>query len=196
MKKFLSFILFFSCIAAILSGQEIKLSVAPTINNVYHFKMLKGEPNRIAKVGFTASIDYLFPKDKKFSFALGLSYQYAQVKFDPFDPFNNPLPFTESINLLSIGFTSFYSLKRDFYLSVSPTLDLQINHYAIQTIDNQSGIGLSLGFGKNIQLNKSVLLNFEPRLWIHNIVPFNDENIPFKMTIAGLNIGLIFGEKE
>ena len=83
-------------------------------------------------------------------------------------------------------------------MSLAPSLDLHTNYESIinniyQTIDNQTGLGLSCGFGKNLYLTNSLFLIIEPRLWIHNIIPFHDENLPLRLTTIGLNFGLVFG---
>ncbi|MCJ7448996.1 MAG: hypothetical protein MUO72_15035 [Bacteroidales bacterium] len=148
-------------LTTIMSGQEFKISIAPTINNALYFQSVDGGHGHISRPGLSTSVGYYMLQDKKISFCLGLSYQFSQVKVDPFiDPLNDPLPFTESLNILSFNIGAIYNLKRDFYLTLDPTVDLQ--------------------------------LNIEPRLWIHNIIPLQDENLPLRLTVAGLNLGLIF----
>jgi len=180
-----------------LYGQEIKISVAPTVSSIFHYRFVAGGPYGTARFGLNTQIDYLFSTHKKVEFGLGVGYQNSHVQVIIPSPggFDYQSSF-EKVDLLSLNFRSVFNLKKDFYITFVPTLDFQIKHNSSQRIDNQSGLGLSLGIGNNIKLNESLSLNIEPRLWIHNIIPFQDENLPFRLTTAGLNLGLLFGQKN
>jgi hypothetical protein len=177
----------------ILSGQIIKISIAPTINaGLYYQISVLGGPGQNIKPGLITSLDYLLINDKRINFGFGLNYHYCQVEFVP--NLNNPdLPLhSENINLISARFKTVYKLKNQYYLSIDPTLDFQLHYDSQQTLDRQSGFGLSFGVGKNIQLKETVFLNIEPRLWIHNIIPFGELKHGYHLTALGINIGLAF----
>jgi hypothetical protein len=178
-----------------LSGQEFKVSVAPAISVALNNPFAIGGPSQSAQPGFNASIDYLFRNDKKLSFGLGLSYQFNQVRWTGHHDNINFVPRTEKINLFSISFRSTLNFKRNFYLSLDPSMDLNSFYTSSQRIDNQTGLGLSLAFGKSIKIKETLLLNIEPRLWVHNIIPFQEEDFHYRLTTTSLNIGLIFGPK-
>jgi hypothetical protein len=181
--------------ATFLFGQEFKVSVAPTISIALNNPFAIGGPSQSAQPGFNISTDYLFRNDKKVSFGLGLSYQFNQVRWTGHHDNNNFLPRTEKINLFSISFRSIFNFKRNFYLSLDPSVDLNSFYTSKLIIDNQTGLGLSLAFGKSIKIKKALLLNIEPRLWVHNIIPFQEENSHYRLTTTSLNIGVIFGPK-
>jgi hypothetical protein len=177
----------------ILYGQEIKISVAPTINAGLYYQFVAGGPGQNLKAGFTTSLDYLFRNDRKINFGLGLNYHFSQVKFVPnLNSGDMPLH-TENVNLISVRFKSVYKLKNLFYLSLDPFVDFHLKYDSQQTLDKQSGFGLSFGIGKNIKINEAVFINIEPKFWIHNIIPFTETNLPYRLTTLGLNVGLIFG---
>jgi hypothetical protein len=178
-----------------LSGQEFKVSVGPAISFALINPLAIGGPSQSAQPGLNTSIDYLFRNDKKLSFGLGFSYQFNQVRWTGHHDNNNFVPRTETFNLFSINFRSTLNFKRNFYLSLDPSLDLQSFNTSIQIIDNQSGLGLSLAFGKRIKIRERLLLNIEPRFWVHNIIPFQKDNSGYCLTTNSLNIGLIFGPK-
>lgn len=180
----------------ILFGQEIKISIAPTVSSIFHFKDIAGGPYGTPRFGVNTQIDYLFLTNKMVEFGLGVGYQnsHVQVIIPALgDGYGTSI---EKVDLLSINFGSVFNLNKDFYVTFVPTLDLQIKHNDLQRIDNQTGLGLSMGIGNNVKLNESLSLNIEPRLWIHNIIPFSGENIPFRLTTVGLNLGLLFGQKS
>jgi len=189
---FLTAIIF--VITTFLYGQEIKVSVAPTINAGLNYQFVAGGSGQNLKAGFTASLDYLFLNDKKVNFGLGLNYHFSQVEFVPNLNTKDMLLHTENVNLISFRLKSVYKLKNLFYLSVDPSVDFHLRYDSQQTLNKQSGIGLSLGFGKNIEIKEAVFINIEPRLWIHSIIPFNEDNLQYKLTTLGLNLGLVFGK--
>ena len=40
------------------------------------------------------------------------------------------------------------------------------------------------------------MLNLEPKLWIHNIILFYGDQLTQRLTVAGLNVGFVFGDKK
>jgi hypothetical protein len=181
---------------SILFGQEFKISIAPTINSGLYYHFVAGGPGQNLKAGFTTSFDYIILNDNRINFGLGFNYHFSQVEFVPnLNTGDMPLH-TENVNLISIRFKTVYNLKNQFYLSLDPSADLHLNYDSQQTLDKQSGIGFSFGLGKNIKIKEAVSLNIEPKLWIHNLIPFNESNLPYRLTTLGLNLGLIFGPKN
>jgi hypothetical protein len=182
-----------------LPGQEIGISVGPTINNAFYFQFVAGGPTFRTKIGFNSAIDYKFLLNKKLNLGLDLNLQYCPVEVVPqitVPPIPNDQPrHTEKINLLSISPRVVYKFKNGFYTSLAPTLTYHTNYeklkdYVIQTIDNQTGLGLSLSFGKYFKITNHLFLNIEPKLFIHNIIPFQNENLPLRVTTIGLNCGI------
>lgn len=177
-------------------GQEIKISVAPTTNNALYYKFVAGGPGRGFKSGFSASVEYILRNEKRINLGLGLNYQFCRVEFTPNMNTGDFIGQTDIVNLISVSLVSVYDLKKNFYLSVNPLIDFHLNYDAENIIDRQSGVGLSFSFGKYFKLNEEILLNLEPKLWVHNIIPFYGFNLPQRLTVAGLNVGLVFGNKN
>ena len=188
---------FIILLTTILSGQEIRISIAPTINNAHYFKSIDGGPGHNPKFGFSTSIGYFMKPDRKLSFGVDLSYQLSPVEITAgVVPWNPPPSYSETLRLLSFGLNTIVNFKKDFYLRINPSLDLQTDYSSENSIDNQTGLGLSAGFGKNIKIKETIFINVEPRLWAHNIIPFNDGYYPLRMITTGLNIGLGFHHKN
>jgi hypothetical protein len=180
----------------ILYGQEISISVAPTINNALHYRFVAGGPGRNYKPGFSSSLDYIFLIDKKIKLGLGFCYQFSQVEYTPNMNTSNFTGQTDKVSLISINFATIYNLKRNFYLSLNPFINLQLNYKSDFITDKQNGLGLSFSIGKHFYLNDKIQLNIEPKIWINNIFPVQAENLPLRLTTAGLNLGLVFGNKK
>lgn len=192
-NTFIASILFI--LTTFLNGQKLNISVAPTINAGLYYQFVAGGPGQKIKPGFTTSIDYLFLNDNKINFGLGFNYHFSQVEFVPNINTGEMLLHAENINLISFRFKSVYKFRNQFYLSLDPSIDFHLNYDSQQTLDKQSGIGLSFGFGKNIRVNEVIDFNIEPKIWTHNIISFTDSNLLYKLTTIGLNLGLVFGPK-
>jgi len=190
MKK----IILTSCVillTTLLSGQNFRVAVTP-ISNVFHSKYV-GDTYDNPKLGFNANLDYLFSTNNSVNFGIGLDYQSSKtLNVRPIGPAELSAQ-SEKINICSISLKSMFKLTKEFYFSFDPTIDYQANYDKTQITDNQSGIGLSVGAGGNFIINNFLQFNVEPRLWIHNIIPFNDIKSPFRLSAAGINLGLIFG---
>jgi len=180
-----------------LHGQEIRISVAPTINNARYFKPIDGGPGHIPKFGFSTSIGYFINPDRKLTFGVDLSYQLSTVEITAGAVPQNPPPsYSETLSLLSLGLNNVVNFKKEFYLRINPCLDIQIDYSSENSIDNQTGLGLSAGFGKSFKIKETIFINLEPRLWVHNIIAFNDDNYPLRLITTALNIGVGFHYKN
>ena len=184
----------FILVTTVLFGQEFKISVGPTLSNISYYKLASGLYSR-AKFGLNADFEYIFLTNRKLEFGIGATVHNSHVVIIIPD-LDGATHITQKVDLFSINFTSIYNLGPDFYISLSPILDFQIKHNPLNRIGNQSGIGLSFGIGNNIKISESVSLNIEPRLWIHNMIPFRDKHLNYWLTTAGLNMGLVFGHKK
>ena len=175
------------------SKSDIKISVAPTNNIALYYQMVSGGAGMNNKPGFSTSIEYLFRSNKIINIGFGLCYQFAQVEYTP--NMNTGVWFTgqiDKISVISFNFSTIVKSKHDFYLSLNPMITLQTNYNSDFITDDQSGLGMSVSVGKYFKLNNKLRLNVEPRLWINNIVPFQDEHLYKKLTTLGLNFGLVF----
>jgi hypothetical protein len=179
-------------LTTLLSGQEIRISIAPTYN-VFNKKYVNAQPFGSPNLGLSTNLDYIFATTKKIEFGIGLGYQssslFKVVQVNSIESAEK----TEKINLCSISFKSIFKLSKEFYVSLDPSVDLQTNHDPIQTTENQSGLGLSFGVGGNFRLNNYLLFTVEPRLWTHNVISFHNQDSPFRLSEAGINLGLVFG---
>ncbi len=175
------------------SAQEIKISISPTMNDALRLRSVDGGPNYYCRPGLNASLSYHFKTDNKINLAVGLTYQNATVKVDPFiPPQDDPLPFNESINLLSFNVGACYNFNRGFFASIDPLIHFQLDYHDDNSISNQTGIGISGGIGKKLYLKSNLSISIEPKIWIHNLIPLQEESLPLRLTVAGINIGLIF----
>jgi len=182
-------------LTTLLSGQEIRISIAPTYN-VFHNKYVNAQPYGSPNLGLSTNLDYLFTTNKKVEFGIGLGYQSSSVLKVIQVSSTDYYAATEKIKLCSISFKSILKLSKEFYFSLDPSVEIQTNHDPIQTTENQSGLGLSFGVGGNFRLNNYLLFNVEPRLWMHNLISFHNQDSPFRLSDVGINLGLVFGHRS
>jgi hypothetical protein len=196
MKK-ATLISFLFILTTILPGQEIKISISPTINNAFYFKSVVGGAGRDFKPGFSTSLDFLFLNEKRINIGFGFRYQFMQVEYTPNMNTGDFTGQTDRINIASLDISAIYNLKHNFYLNLSPLINLQLKYTSDLMTDKQNGLGLSLSIGKYLNLKDNLRLNIEPKLTINNIVPFNPEDsMTLRMASVGLNIGLVFGKTK
>lgn len=176
-------------IAFLSKGQETVLSFAPTLNNVFHYQFVSGGVSGNSKPGFNIAFEYVRSTTNRVSYGYGVSYQFSQVEIVP-EPMIEAEPHKETINLISASFKTVFNFRKGYFLSTDPLIDIQLNSSSQKSIDNQSGAGVSIGFGKRVLLNERISINLEPRIWVHNVVPFVDTNIPQRLTVFGIKAGL------
>lgn len=193
MKRVLS-IQMLLLIAIISKGQETVLSFAPTLSNVFHYQFVAGGPNANSRTGFNIAFEHINSTTNRISYGYGVSYQFSQVKLFP-EPMIEWEPKIESINLISASFKTVFNLRNSYYLSTDPLIAIQLNSSVQKSISNQTGLGISIGFGKRVIFNKKTSINIEPRLWVNNVIPFVDRNIPERLTVLGVKAGLKLGRE-
>jgi hypothetical protein len=170
-------------------GQETVISFAPTLNNVFHYQFVSGGPTGNSKPGLNIAFEYVRSTTNRVSYGYGVSYQFSRVELVP-EPMIEAEPHKETINLISANFKTLFNFCKGYYLSTDPLIDIQINSSTQESFGNQSGLGVSIGFGKRVLLNERFQINIEPRLWVYNVVPFVDTNIPQRLTVIGIKAGL------
>ena len=194
MKKLLISILSLTIYSS-LAGQELRFSVALT-SNVFH-KSYDGDETYDSQArGISASIDYLHFVKNKLGLGIGLGFQQNKTNNISLTMPTEYFLSTEKINLLTISLKSKYNISRLFYFSLDPLIDFHLNYDPLQVTDNQSGLGFSTGIGGNFKLKNRLYFNVEPRLWMHNLVPFHNIDTPFRLSAVGINLGLMLDQNK
>ena len=172
-------------------GQDIRISITPVINGAFYYKSVDGGTGQNLRAGINTNLDFLFLNDNKINFGFGLRYNYSQLEFVPIFIYGLS-QHKENVNILSFRSLCSYKLKKQFYLSLDPSLDFHIFYDPEKVLEKQSGIGLSFGIGRDIKLKENIYLNIEPQLSIYNIISFYESDIYKHLTTLGINIGISF----
>lgn len=179
------------CQYQITNGQDITVSLSPTINSAYHYQFVAGGAAYKCAPGFISSVEYEFRNDRKISLGFGLNYQYSQVTVKPpYDPtIEYDVSHNEKINILSFSLNSTIKMKKNYFLSIDPFIGIQLRSPSQTSIGDQTGIGISTGIGRKFDLDKCYL-KIEPSFRINNLLPFVDGNLPQRVTSLGLKMGI------
>lgn len=189
MKSRLLFVAFLG-LSAWSHGQDLSLSVTPTINDMFYYRPASGGPAIYLKGGFSSSLQAEFNGAGSFYLGGGLAYQFGQVDIGP-----APAPDVTDdrqrtkAHMVTINLKVGLQMGDDYHLTLDPLLDFQLNKDAADALEDQTGLGISLGAGKKIYFDQVFVL-IEPRFWIHNLVPFNANSPALRLTVAGINLGL------
>lgn len=187
MRQLIIFVLSFAALS--ISAQDIVFYLSPSFNSAFHYRFVTGGPTIKMKPGFVISGEFIKTEPSEISMGIGLSYKYSVVEIVP-APFIEREPHKESLNLITVSFLTELNIGKNYYFSLDPLLDLQLGSKADQTMDCQTGIGLSTGLGRRIYIKNKTFISFEPTLWIHNIIPFLATNLPLRLTVIGLKFGI------
>jgi hypothetical protein len=92
----------------------------------------------------------------------------------------------EKLEMISIPIYANYTLWKYLFVNAGPILDLQTSE---NSIDSQSGIGYSIGFGGKYDFN-NFLIYVNPNYKRHAVLPFEKENYQQRLTELGIQFGI------
>ena len=84
-------------------------------------------------------------------------------------------------------------IKKNFVISGGIQYDQQMNTENTNGLDDQTGLGINLKFGKDFKLSHKMILSLSPEIIVHNIIPFHPERHQQRMTELGLRINYKLG---
>ncbi|MBN2347993.1 MAG: hypothetical protein JXJ22_04100 [Bacteroidales bacterium] len=168
--------------------------MSPTINTATYYQIVDGGSSVTAKPGISTSLEYEWISDKKISIGVGIGYHLGILKFNPefTDPNIVEPSHTETIQIISMNLKSALNLTKGNYLSFDPIIDFQLGRDSQSWIDDQTGIGISFAYGQKLNLSETLYFKLEPRLWVFNLISFEKNDYPLRLTALGIKIGLGF----
>lgn len=131
-------------------------------------------------------VKYLRHIKNNFSIELGMNILKADLAIHSAPTFPlSPVRY-EKLEMISIPIAANYTLWKYLFVNAGPVLDFQTSE---NSIDSQSGIGYSIGFGGKYHFN-NFLIYVNPNYKRHAVVPFEKEIYPEKLTEFGIQFGL------
>jgi hypothetical protein len=190
LSKFSMTTIFFFTISFSVYAQEFRVSIAP-LKPIFN-KMNDGNKTWDSNsLGYNLSIDYLYFIKTNFGIGVGLGYQKCETNNLYFPSSSQYLILAESVKILTISMRTKYKLSELYYLELDPLIDFHTNYDPDKNTDDQSGVGFSVGFGGSFKLSDRLTFNLEPRLWLHNIIPFHKDDSQFRLSVVGINLGIM-----
>jgi hypothetical protein len=102
--------------------------------------------------------------------------------------------YPETIKTFSLPVTLYRYLNNNFFLTVGTIFDFEIPRSSYW-IDSQSGIGFSIGAGKEFHI-ESIVIDLAPNLELHTVIPFDGVEYQQRLLVFGLKLGLGYCFRE
>jgi hypothetical protein len=162
------------------------------VNQPFRFKNLSENDWFHGKEFFSLGLHYHKTLSQRLKLDVGINYSKYKVKIEAPDDWTGPsiTPFSESFAMITVPIQiRLYSLK-NYFLSFGSLIDFDLARKSDWPFtDTQSGLGLSLGVGKELIINK-FSFDIIPNIAIHSLIPFKSENYQQRLFEIGLKIGI------
>ncbi len=131
-------------------------------------------------------IKYLGQIKNNLRFEFGVNYLQADLIINGAPMFPQIPTRYEKLEMISIPIYANYTLWNYLFVNAGPILDFQTSE---NSIDSQSGIGYSIGFGGKYDFN-NFLIYVNPNYKRHAVLPFEKEKYHQRLNELGIQIGL------
>jgi hypothetical protein len=150
---------------------------------------LVGGPSRAGRTSFELGFNYFKKITDRLSFESGVDYHQNQIKVTPsFHPNIDRRPRLYDFRLLYIPVFARWNFSKNGFFNGGVLVDIDISNR--DAITDQSGVGLGLGFGRDIPLSENVSLSINPFLNFHGLVLVNSGNYSERIVDVGMRIGI------
>jgi hypothetical protein len=144
---------------------------------------------------WSAGISFSFMAGDLYRLEIAPQYSLHKIGFELSPPiYDIKKIYTESFELLSIPVTLRRYLNYDFFISAGTVVDFAINGRP-KWVDPQSGLGLTLGAGKEF-IKGNIVMDISPGVELHSVVPFVSEDFQQMLLVCGLRIGICFSPER
>ncbi|MBL7971745.1 MAG: hypothetical protein JNL03_09525 [Prolixibacteraceae bacterium] len=147
------------------------------------------------KIGFLIGFGFTRVINDRFDFESGVEYSRHSFNSSYINDLGQSIRSfnPENVDLISVPANIRMKFRKQFFVTGGIQYDQRFNVPNPVTIDNQTGIGLNLKFGKEFKLSGQQILCVSPEVRIHSIVPFFPEKNQQRLTEIGLRLGHKFG---
>lgn len=147
------------------------------------------------KIGFLIGFGFTRVINDRFDFESGVEYSRHSFNSSYINDLGQSIRSfnPENVDLISVPANIRMKFRKQFFVTGGIQYDQRFNVPHSTTIDNQTGIGLNLKFGKEFKLSGQQILCISPEILIHSIVPFFPEKHQQRLTEIGLRLGHKFG---
>ena len=149
----------------------------------------KGGPGYKNTCGISFGIKYSLKVSSHIDLETGIySLQNSLTIISNYDPQNISTE-NETIAFLFFPFNMKYNFKKNFFVKGGVDISMDYSENKHPSINNLSGAGFDIGFGKQISVGENFILELLPQLRIFNLIPFTQQ--PFNDKYADLGFSII-----
>ena len=146
------------------------------------------------QIGFLVGIKYLRIINDKFAIETGLdfsrnSFKYSYINQMGLEEYSAD---PENVDLFSIPVNLKVNFKK-FSIKGGIQYDRSVSEFTSRIIDNQEGMGINLGIGKDFYISDGFIVFASPVIIFHNIIPFHTADDQQRLTELGIKIDFKYG---
>jgi hypothetical protein len=177
----------------VISEKKITKNIIGIYSNIgicqpVRFHHIISDVSSHGKESFSIGLKYLKPLTEMYRFEVDFRYSKYYIENKLLD---YPIPgkISESFKIITIPviFQKYY--PKNYFISLGSIFDFGLSRNGSYIItDTQSGIGLSLGAGKEILIQK-FSIDIAPNIEIHSLLPFHAQKDQQRLIFLALNIG-------
>ncbi len=190
MKRIILGILLLNSVLALSQGKsELSFSVTTGENEMIMFHALDGAATHRGEGFFALNMHYRKPIKEWLDFESGLAFAYHSVVVEPLSIYDI-LPIKEEMYLASIPIGVKFNFLRYFFVNAGTLVDIDFtssNH-----LDDQSGIGASLGASTIYRFDNGIGIFAMPCIRMHSLIPFTMGNYHERLLESGIQFGISY----
>lgn len=152
---------------------------------------LVGASSYHIKNGGQYNLNYKYQLSKNLNLISGLQFQQIGMQSQNGSTTGELQTWDFQVDYLNIPILANLTFLKYLFVEGGPMLNFQINEEDSNGIDDQTGVGLSLGFGAQYDMGK---LNFflKSQNQIQTLIPFNRENYHDRLIANSLSVGFFY----
>lgn len=190
MKRIILGILLLNSMLALSQGKgELSLSVTTGENEMIMFHALDGAATHRGNGFFSLNMHYQKPINEWLDFESGLAFAHHRVVVEPLSIYDI-LPIKDEMYVASIPIGVKINFLRYFFVNAGALVDMDFT--LSDHLDNQSGIGASLGAGAIYHFNSGIGIFAMPCIRMHSLIPFTMGNYHERLLESGIQIGISY----
>lgn len=199
MKKSVLLIIFLSVYSFaysqvnVISEKKITRNIVGIYSNIgicqpIRFQHIISDVSSHGKESFSIGLKYLRPFTGTYGIEINFRYSKYYIENRLLD-YPIPAKITESFKIITIPVLLHKYYPKNYFISFGSIIDFGLSRKGSYMItDTQTGIGLSLGAGKEILINK-FSIDIAPNIEIHSLLPFHAQEDQQRLIFLALNIG-------
>ncbi len=152
---------------------------------------LVGASSHNLRYGAQYSLNYKYQFSKKLSINSGLQFQQTSMQSENSSTTGERQTWDYQVDNLNIPILANFTFLKYLFVEGGPMLNFQINDEDPYGIEDQSGLGLSLGLGAQYDIGKfNIFIKSQGQM--QTLIPFNKENYHDRLITNSLSIGIFY----